>query len=263
MLNNKKIGSVSGTGWCRSANEYFAKWIGLNRPFFDLSKEFLPLNPKNECIHVPGVGPGFELKFLHDVYPNSPILASDISPEMVKNAKTRYNAPFYFLGDISAIPVQSVFASVSYFTVHLVRYSFEAIKSQYDSLVPGGKIFAVYFPPTPIGKEGPLVSLHRASHTLSPRPDSDWEAQSLSFLRETGASDVELTHLNAHWEFDSVQDLRETMEVLPHIRGIRKRAGEEFYNKLWSLCLDDPGLSFDGTRWKGPVGATILTATKS
>jgi len=264
IMTGDKKAIVKRYGWDDSVKSYKKRWITMNEKLLEKGLNLVPENKEVQRVHVPGVGPGPELQFLNKRFPNADIVSSDISINMVSDATENHNnGRNYFVNcDICAIPFCNIDLSVSFFTVHLVRNPFEAIKSQWESLSSGGKLFALYFPPTPLGENGPLVSIHRAARSLRPAKDSDREKRSISFLEDNNAKDAKIDHIFSSWEFLSLGDFRSSMEVLPQFATLPQRAGVDFYEKMWKLCFEDSGLERLADGFSGPVGASILRAEK-
>ena len=254
--------------WDAKTDHYLASWPVMNRPLERKAFEFLPTLPVEAIIHVAGVGGGQEILPLVRLYPGNMIIASDVAENMVRRTQFMLDRhPRRFpvhpvQADIHTPPVWGVDAAISLFTVHLVRHPVEAIRAQWESLAPGGMLAALYFPPLPLGEEGPLVSLYKAMRKLVDKPPSSWEDRALSLLHESGAEKVARREIMARWQYKSLEQVMPVFEALPHIAGIRKRMGDEAYEALWRHFHDDPGVYMEGDSLFGAVGAVLLTAIK-
>lgn len=254
--------------WDAKTEPYLSRWPAMNRALERRGFERLPNLPVEAVIHVAGVGGGQEIMPLVRLYPANTIFASDLSGEMVRASRDligsnpREFPVLHMQADLHAPPVQGVDAAMSLFTLHLVRDPVLALRAQWESLAPGGLLVALYFPPVPVGEEGPLVSLYHAMRAIKPKPPSPWEEKALQFLDEVGAQQVNKLNVRSYWRYESLEEIRPTFEALPHIAGIRGRLGDEQYEEFWRHFYDNPGVVLEKDSYVGRVGATLLIARK-
>ncbi len=249
--------------WNSAVVDYEKLWIKNNLPLIKKSILVLPELPLDSKIHIPGIGPGYEIPLLVKKYTSSRFYGSDNSLTMVQRAK-EYLAGYDIKltsDDILDVRLSDLDASISFFVIHLIRNPVDAIKSQWESIRSGGFLAALYYPPTPLC-DGPLNALHQAARSLNPRPDSLWEKEVEDFFLAEGASKMSTNDFFTEWEIESLDKYQQTMEVLPHISSIKNRAGEEFHKKLWDKTLASPGLSLENGKYYGKVGARLLIAHK-
>ncbi len=252
--------------WSAAVQQYRNLWPALNRPLVEGALPHLPDFSAEGLLHLAGVGGGEELPLIAPRVDLSRAVVSDISAHMLLGAREiGENQPVpprhYLQADLHAPPLRELAGTLSLFVLHLVRRPLDALQAQWTSLASGGRFAALYFPPTPIA-QGPLAALHRAARSLAPKPDNPWESEALTWLRAARAQQVQRREITAPWRFDRPEAFRDAMECLPHITGIRDRAGEAFYETLWATCLADPGLNRQGETWVGDVSAVLLTARK-
>ncbi|MCB2198427.1 class I SAM-dependent methyltransferase [bacterium] len=254
--------------WDEKTEAYLYRWPMLNRVLERRGFELMPNLPVEAVIHIAGVGGGQEILPLVRLYPANTIFASDLSGQMVRASREKIAGNprefpvLHLQADLHAPPVQGVHAAISLFTLHLVRDPVLALSSQWESLASGGLLAALYFPPEPVGDEGPLVSLYDAMRKIQPKPPSPWEENALRFLGKAGALELERREVRSFWRYDSLDDVRPTFEALPHIAAIRHRLGDEMYEEFWRHFHDNPGVVQEKDSYVGRVGAILLTARK-
>lgn len=260
MINN--LSNRKTSPWNEVVDDYRNRWVELNKPFFDAALPLLPELPENARVHLPGVGPGTELPWLRKRFASAHFLGTDIAPKMVaKGAQIIKDKNVdWFAASADQIPFSTLDASFSFFMIHLIRRPLNSVQAQWSSLRSSGSFAALYFPPQPEGG-GPLHALFDASHSMKPRAHNPWEDDTISFL-EAHSTTFTRHLLPATWSFASPDDFRKAMEVLPHIRGIRKRAGEEFYEELWRRTLSDHRCIQPDNSYGGTVNAALLIAEK-
>ena len=254
--------------WDKTTEAYLSRWPEMNRALERRGFELLPNLPKEAVVHVAGVGGGQEILPLVRLYPGNTILASDVSSRMVKASRHRIeNNPrefpvLHLQADLHHPPVRGVDAAISLFTLHLVHDPVAALRAQWESLAEGGLLAALYFPPTPVGEEGPLVSLYHAMREVQPKPPNAWEDHALAFLEEVKAEQLQRREVCSFWRYESLDEIRPTFEALPHIAVIRKRLGDDLYEEFWRHFHGNPGVVPEKDLYAGPVGAVLLTARK-
>ncbi|MBD3166136.1 methyltransferase domain-containing protein [bacterium] len=248
--------------WSNVVEAYIDRWIPCNRGFFEAVVLALPDMPDYGPLLVPGAGPGCELPLLLERFPGRRIVASDPSAEMVQaiNRQVETSGTAEIVTEVKPLEeLEPSFgaAAVSFFTVHTLRNPVEAILSQARAVRHGGWSAVVYFPPIP-EPGGPLDALYRAARVVRPKDPPDWELRLCDAVREAGMVPLTMETLRQTWRFDTPDDFRELMELLPHIRKIREKVGEESYEAMWKAWSNEPGLVEDEDDWVGEAAARFV-----
>jgi SAM-dependent methyltransferase len=252
-----------GVNW----DAYAKTWVPLNRPFITQALQRLPVFTRPDpWIYLPGAGTAAELNLLHPMYPKARFITSDISSEMIpalRDNHTSLGATTRFHMEDAVHPaVDEVDMCVNSFMLHLVDNPTVSLKAMWKSLRPGGWFVSLYFPPVPKG-DGPLAGLFWAvTDTLGGRIKPNWEEEALPWLMGKAAR-LTSAAVYAQWSFTSLDHFRGSMEILPQIRALKLKLGDDRYEQVWERWQEQPGLYPDQSDgWHGAAAARFILAQK-
>ncbi len=248
-------------------DEYVQTWIPLNRLFITQALQRLPVFTRPDpFIYYPGAGTAVELTHLHSLYPKAQFITSDISSDPIDAMRRNHDAlkiiPRFFIENANQPAVNQVDMCVNIFMLHLVDDPFAATKAMWNCLRPGGWFVSLYFPPVPTG-DGPLAGFFWAvTDILAGQVKPNWEQNTLPWLMEA-AGRLTSSALYAQWAFESLDNFRGSLEILPHIRALQQKLGEERYEAVWERWREQPGLYADKSKgWHGAAAARFILAQK-
>ncbi len=253
--------------WDALAFDYDEREGFLNDDLLHQAVKLLPEPEVDGPILVAGAGTGGELPLLVKKFPNARFLASDVSPGMVKMMDYRIKSAGWEdrfeteACDVLALPREKAALSMSLLMIHTLKDPIAGALAQYGSLLPGGTLFLLYFPPKP-EPGGPLAGLYEAARTLFPKPDPTWEEELIHDLETAGAEAITKETLASTWSFQTPKDFCDTMERLPNNQAVIRKRGHDFFDRIWHVWTANMGLSLEMGRWSGPVYARLVTARK-
>jgi len=207
--------------------------------------------PASGGIVVPCAGPGRELGALARAFPTRRILASDLSGEMVKLARTR-NASFPNVSierdDATQLraPTIQVAAVYSVFGLQLLPKPPAALRAWLELLQPKGLAAVVYWP-RDTDSGGPFDTMHRLL-AESTSVDRSWPAQLETSVRAASARIREDVKIAFEMQHDDARTCWRALTTLGPLRGLAMARGQAFVAEL--------GTRFEAALPAGPLSHT-------
>jgi len=204
--------------------------------------------PASGCILVPCVGPGRELGPLARAFVNRPIIASDLSGEMVKLARARSaDFPSVSVGQDDATrlraPALPVAALFSVFGLQLLPNPADTLRCWLELLQPRGLAAVVYWPRDTDG-DGPFDTMHRLLAESSSF-DGTWQEQIEASVRAASALLREDVRIGFEIRHDDARSMWQALTRLGPLRALASTRGQPY--------VDEIGARFEAAFPPGPL----------